>query len=95
MASYMHIRVISLVLSSMILTQYLHQLGKECDISGAIVISATWEPFATRKSLEDVFINRVLYSRLMVNNLKAIIKTYVRTCTHYMVHFQFSEMWMR
>ena len=58
----------------MLLTQYLHQLGQECDISGVISISASWDPFVSRKSLEDVKINKVLYSRVMVNNLKAIVK---------------------
>lgn len=59
--------------SSMILTQYLHQLGKECDISAVISISPSWDPFVSRKSLEEVKINKLLYSRLMVKNLKAMV----------------------
>lgn len=66
------------MLCSMLLTQYLHQLGKECDISAVISVSASWDPFSSRKSLEDVLINKVLYSRVMVNNLKAIVKRWVR-----------------
>lgn len=62
---------------SMILTQYLHQLGKECDINVAISISACWDPFISRESLEEKKINKLLYSRVLVNNIKAIVEKLV------------------
>lgn len=61
----------------MILTQYLHQLGKECDINVAIAISACWDPFISRESLEEKKINKLLYSRVLVNNIKAIVEKLV------------------
>lgn len=54
--------------------QYLHQLGKECDISAAISISACWDPFISKKSLENDILNRNLYSRVIVGNIKNLVR---------------------
>ena len=60
---------------SMILTQYLHQLGKQCDLSAVIAVSMSWQPFMTRKSLEEgPLINKWVYSRLMVTNIQGMVK---------------------
>ena len=61
----------------MLLTQYLHQLGKECDLSAVISVSSPWDPFTSRKNIEDVVINRMLYTRVIVKKMKAILKRHV------------------
>lgn len=58
----------------MIMTQYLHQLGRECDLSAAIVVSVIWDPFVSRVNLEERLDNKLLYSRAMVNGIKSIVK---------------------
>lgn len=59
----------------MILTQYLHQLGKECDLNAVISVSATWDPSLTKRSLEeDSLINKWVYSRVMVSGIKAMVR---------------------
>ena len=60
---------------SMILTQYLHQLGRECDLCAVISISSGWRPFISKASLESGIINRV-YCNTMVSNIKAMVKRY-------------------
>lgn len=59
----------------MILTQYLHQLGEECDLNAVISVSAAWEPSLSKRSLEeDSLINKWVYSRLMVSRIKKMVK---------------------
>ncbi len=66
--------VCSILVYSMILLQYLHRLGKECDISAAISISASFDPFMTRKSIEGETINKYLYSRAIIGGIKNIVR---------------------
>lgn len=61
--------LINVCLYRMILVQYLHQLGKKCDISLAIVISAGWDPFLSKKSFAKI-VNKTLYSRPMIRSIK-------------------------
>lgn len=58
----------------MILVQYLHQLGKECDISAVISVSACWDPFITKRSLESEMLNKFLYSRVLVSKIKDLVR---------------------
>lgn len=63
----------SLPLYSMILTQYCHQLGKECDLKAAISIAACWDPFVSKESLENQLINRHIYTAFLTDQLQDII----------------------
>lgn len=61
----------------MILIQYLHQLGKECDLEAVISISAAWDPFKTVDSLEKKWHNRLLYSKHVAKNLRKMFIRFV------------------
>lgn len=57
---------------SMILTQYCHQLGEECDLKAVISVSAILESFMSKESLEEPWLNKV-YTRYLAEHLCDII----------------------
>ena len=61
----------------MILTQYCHQLGKECDLKGVVSVSACFDPFLTKDSLENQAVNRRIYTTFLINEVCDIIRRYV------------------
>ena len=61
----------------MILTQYCHQLGKECDLKAVISVCACMDPFATKHSLENQYINRTLYTNFLINEICDIVERFV------------------
>ena len=60
----------------MILTQYCHQLGKECDLKAVISVCACMDPFATKHSLENQYINRNFYTAFLTNEICDIVERY-------------------
>lgn len=72
---------VGISLGGMILIQYLHQLGSLCELSAVISISAGWDPFVSKKNLEGITINRLLYSRLIVNNIKGMMRSQLNELT--------------
>ena len=65
----------------MILTQYCHQLGKECDLKAAIAVSAVMECTLSRKNLEEPWMNYI-YTRYLANHLCNLIQRYDRWPVH-------------
>ena len=61
---------------SMILTQYCHRLGKECDLKAVISVCACMDPFATKHSLENQYINRNFYTTFLINEICDIVERY-------------------
>ena len=58
----------------MILTQYLHQMGEQCDMHAVMIVSSAWDPFETQKSLENRLSNRILYSRFLSKTLRNLVR---------------------
>jgi len=56
------------------LTQYLHQMGKQCDMHAVMIVSATWDPFKTQKSVENRLSNRILYSHFLSKTLRNLVR---------------------
>ena len=68
---------------SMILTQYCHRLGKECDLKAVISVCACMDPFATKHSLENQYINRNFYTAFLTNEICDIVERY--TYVYYII----------
>ena len=76
---------------SMILTQYCHRLGKECDLKAVISVCACMDPFATKHSLENQYINRNFYTAFITNEMCDRVERYAYVYYNY---YTSKKQWM-
>ena len=73
----------------MILTQYCHRLGKECDLKAVISVCACMDLFASKHSLENQYIN---YTASITNEMCDRVERYAYV---YYNHYINKKQWMK